>query len=51
VTFKFDPKSKSVVATFDMPHASSDGGAVLPAAIGFIAVFGVAMLNGVVLVS
>lgn len=29
VTFKFDPKSKPVVATFDMPHASSDGGAVL----------------------
>src|SRR3989475_1555724 len=29
VTFKFDPKSKPVVATFDQPHSSSDGGAVL----------------------
>src|SRR2546428_483490 len=29
VTFKFDPKSKPVVATFDQPHASSDGGAIL----------------------
>src|SRR5207302_3928917 len=29
VTFKFDRKSKPVVAAFDQPHASSDGGAVL----------------------
>ena len=29
VTFGFEPKGKSVVARFDMPHASSDGGAVL----------------------
>src|SRR5438093_2205780 len=29
VTFGFEPKAKPVVATFDMPHASSDGGAVL----------------------
>ena len=29
VTFKFDPKSKPVVAVFDQPHASSDGGAIL----------------------
>ena len=29
VTFKFDPKSKPVVAAFDQPHASSDGGAIL----------------------
>src|SRR2546427_2619207 len=29
VTFKFDPKSKPVVATFDVDHAVSDGGAVL----------------------
>jgi len=29
VTFGFEPKSKPIVATFDMPHASSDGGAVL----------------------
>jgi len=29
VTFKFDPKSKPVVATFDQQHASSDGGAIL----------------------
>ena len=29
VTFGFEPKTKPVVATFDVPHASSDGGAVL----------------------
>ena len=29
VTFGFEPKAKPVVALFDMPHASSDGGAVL----------------------
>src|SRR2546428_5319266 len=29
VTFGFEPKAKPIVATFDMPHASSDGGAVL----------------------
>jgi len=29
VTFKFDPKSKPVVAAFDQLHASSDGGAIL----------------------
>jgi hypothetical protein len=29
VTFGFEPKGKPVVATFDLPHASSDGGAVL----------------------
>ena len=29
VTFGFEPKRKPVVAAFDMPHASSDGGAVL----------------------
>src|SRR5207249_10003583 len=29
VTFKFEPKSKPVVATFDAEHASSDGGAIL----------------------
>jgi Transposase DDE domain group 1 len=29
VTFGFEPKEKPVVAAFDMPHASSDGGAVL----------------------
>ena len=29
VTFNFDPKRKPVVAAFDMPHASSDGGAIL----------------------
>ena len=29
VTFKFEPKSKPVVATFDTEHASSDGGAIL----------------------
>ncbi len=29
VTFGFEPKEKPVVALFDMPHASSDGGAVL----------------------
>jgi Transposase DDE domain group 1 len=29
VTFGFEPKAKPVVARFDMPHASSDGGAVL----------------------
>jgi hypothetical protein len=29
VTFGFEPKGKPVVARFDMPHASSDGGAVL----------------------
>src|SRR2546425_43594 len=29
VTFKFEPKGKPLVAAFDMPHASSDGGALL----------------------
>src|SRR2546428_13267755 len=29
VTFKFDPKRKPIVAVFDQPHASSDGGAIL----------------------
>src|SRR6266511_3815749 len=29
ITFGFEPKAKPVVATFDMPHASADGGAVL----------------------
>jgi Transposase DDE domain group 1 len=29
VTFNFDPKRKPIVAAFDQPHASSDGGAVL----------------------
>jgi Transposase DDE domain group 1 len=29
VTFGFEPKDKPVIALFDMPHASSDGGAVL----------------------
>jgi hypothetical protein len=29
VTFKFEPKSKPIVATFDTAHASSDGGAIL----------------------
>jgi hypothetical protein len=29
VTFGFEPKGKPVVACFDTPHASSDGGAVL----------------------
>jgi len=29
ITFGFEPKEKPVVATFDMPHASVDGGAVL----------------------
>ena len=29
ITFGFEPKAKPIVATFDMPHASSDGGAVL----------------------
>jgi hypothetical protein len=29
VTFGFEPKGKPVVAVFDTPHASSDGGAVL----------------------
>src|SRR5437867_3623326 len=29
ITFGFEPKAKPVVATFDMPHASVDGGAVL----------------------
>ena len=29
VSFKFDPKTKPVVAAFDMAHASSDGGAIL----------------------
>jgi len=29
ITFGFEPKGKPIVATFDMPHASSDGGAVL----------------------
>jgi DDE family transposase len=29
VTFKFEPKSKPIVAAFDTEHASSDGGAIL----------------------
>jgi len=29
VAFKFEPKGKPIVATFDTEHASSDGGAVL----------------------
>ena len=29
VTFGFEPKGKPIVAAFDQPHASSDGGAVL----------------------
>jgi hypothetical protein len=29
VTFGFEPKGKPVVVAFDMPHASSEGGAVL----------------------
>jgi len=29
VTFNFDPKRKPVVARFDVPYASSDGGAIL----------------------
>jgi hypothetical protein len=29
VAFKFDPKGKPVIAAFDVPHASSDGGAIL----------------------
>src|SRR5713101_2142538 len=29
VTFRFEPKGKPVVGAFDMPNASSDGGAVL----------------------
>ena len=29
ITFGFEPKTPPVVALFDMPHASSDGGAVL----------------------
>jgi hypothetical protein len=29
VTFGFEPKGKPIVAAFDVPHASSDGGAVL----------------------
>ena len=29
VTFKFEPKGKPLVAAFDQPHASSDGGALL----------------------
>lgn len=29
VTFNFDAKRKAVVARFDVPHASSDGGAIL----------------------
>jgi hypothetical protein len=29
VTFRFEPKGKAVVATFDIPDASSDGGLVL----------------------
>ena len=29
VTFGFEPKGKPVVARFDQPHASSDGGAIL----------------------
>ncbi len=29
VAFKFDPKGKPVIAAFDVPYASSDGGAIL----------------------
>src|SRR5256712_10990879 len=29
VAFRFEPKGKPVVAAFDTPHASSDGGAIL----------------------
>ena len=29
VTFGFESKAKPVIAAFDMPHASADGGAVL----------------------
>ncbi|HXJ78223.1 MAG TPA: IS1380 family transposase [Candidatus Methylomirabilis sp.] len=29
ITFGFEPKAKPIVAAFDMPHASTDGGAVL----------------------
>jgi hypothetical protein len=29
ITFRFEPKGKPVVAAFDVPYASSDGGAVL----------------------
>ncbi|MGH7276457.1 MAG: transposase, partial [Candidatus Rokuibacteriota bacterium] len=29
VRFNFDPKRKPVVARFDVPYASSDGGAIL----------------------
>ena len=29
VTFRFEPKGQPVVAAFDMPDASSDGGLVL----------------------
>ena len=29
ITFGFEPKAKPVVASFDLPHASVDGGAVL----------------------
>jgi len=29
VTFRFEPKGKPVVAAFDIPDASSDGGLVL----------------------
>jgi len=29
VTFRFEPKGKPVVGAFDMPNASSDGGAIL----------------------
>src|SRR6266702_2754707 len=29
ITFGFEPKAKPVVATFDLPHASQDGGAIL----------------------
>ena len=29
IAFGFEPKGKPVVAAFDVPHASADGGAVL----------------------
>ena len=29
ITFRFDPSGKPVVAAFDVPYASSDGGAIL----------------------
>jgi hypothetical protein len=29
ITFGFEPKGKPIVAAFDQPHASSDGGAIL----------------------